>query len=73
MIDASKQHTSTVPNDCHVFNKHIQEAIALCDRRGDLKSSEGTTQGDPLAMPWFLFNTRRLINVLAEQTEVKQA
>ena len=40
---------------------------------GELKSSEGTTQGDPLAMPWFSINTRRLINVLAEQTEVKQA
>ena len=28
---------------------------------GEIASKEGTTQGDPLAMPWYSINTERLI------------
>lgn len=31
---------------------------------GDILSLEGTTQGDPLAMPWYWVNTFILINSL---------
>ena len=57
----------------YLINTYRQPSRLFVTGGGALKSSEGTTQGDPLAMPWFSINTRRLINVLAEQTEVKQA
>ena len=57
----------------YLINTYRQPSRLFVIGGGELKSSEGTTQGDPLAMPWFSINTRRLTNVLAEQTEVKQA
>ena len=57
----------------YLINTYRQPSRLFVIGGRELKSSEGTTQGDPRAMPWFSINTRRLINVLAEQTEVKQA
>ena len=40
---------------------------------GEIKSQEGTTQGDPLAMPWFSLNTTPIIQFLRNEVpSVKQ-
>ena len=38
-----------------------------------LLSSEGTTQGDPLAMPSYAFATLPLIKHLGDSTDIKQS
>ena len=40
---------------------------------GEISSQEGTTQGDPLAMPWYALNTNHMISSLKESIpQVKQ-
>ena len=40
---------------------------------GEISSQEGTTQGDPLAMPWYAINTNHMISSLrASIPQVKQ-
>ena len=46
--------------------------LYICGR-GEIFSQEGTTQGDPLAMPWYLVNTSIMIQSLRTGTPgVKQ-
>ena len=41
--------------------------LFIADGGGEIKSREGTTQGDPLAMPWYSINTVIIINQLRIQ------
>ena len=61
--------------NCHLHYQHISSSFphSICSG-GEIESKEGTTQGDPLAMPWHAVNTEILITQLRTQVkEVKQA
>ena len=56
-----------------VLSNIYRESSELFLGLNTLKSCEGTTQGDPLAMPFYALATRPLINALREDVpEVKQ-
>ena len=56
-----------------IINMYRKPSRLFIPGGGEISSEEGTTQGDPLAMPWFAINTRKLITRLLDIRDVKQA
>ena len=57
----------------YIINTYRHPSRLFISGGGEIESQEGTTQGDPLAMPWYSCNTGILINQLGIQVkEVKQ-
>jgi len=58
----------------YVINTYRQPCRLFIPGGKEIKSQEGTTQGDPLAMPWYSLATTTIINRLqTENDKVKQA
>ena len=58
----------------YIINTYRHPSRLFISGGGEISSQEGTTQGDPLAMPWYAVNTRILIDSLRITIpEVKQA
>ena len=49
----------------YLANSYASEARMFIHGKFEISSSEGTVQGDPLAMPWFSLNTLTLIEHLS--------
>ena len=64
-----KSITSTLKT-LHPHNVHLTLRIEKSICGAELTSQEGTTQGDPLAMPWYSMNTTTLINFLRNREHV---
>ena len=57
----------------YVINTYRSPSRLFICGGGEVLSQEGTTQGDPLAMPWYSFNTSIMIqNLRAHCPMVKQ-
>ena len=57
----------------YVINTYRSPSRLFICGGGEILSQEGTTQGDPLAMPWYSFNTSIMIqNLRAHCPMVKQ-
>ena len=55
------------------MSKYRSPSRLLISGGGKISSQEGTTQGDPLAMPWYAINTAHMITSLrASIPQVKQ-
>ena len=50
----------------YVINTYRSPSRLLICRGGEILSREGTTQGDPLAMPWYAINTSIMIQNLRD-------
>ena len=48
----------------YIINTYRSPSRLLISGGGEISSQEGTTQGDPLAMPWYAVNTAHLITSL---------
>ena len=58
----------------YIINTYRNPSRLFISGGGEISSQEGTTQGDPLAMPWYAVNTRILIDRLRILVpDVKQA
>ena len=58
----------------YIINTYRSPSRLFITGGGEILSQEGTTQGDPLAMPWYAINTRTLIDRLRMiVSDVKQA
>ena len=58
----------------YIINMYRHPSRLFISGGGEISSQEGTTEGDPLAMPWYAVNTRTLIDRLRITVpEVKQA
>ena len=56
-----------------IINTYRMPARLFIAGGGEITSREGTTQGDPLAMPWYSVNTVIIINQLRIQhTHISQ-
>ena len=56
-----------------INNTYRSPSRLLISGGGEISSQEGTTQGDPLAMPWYAINTAHMITSLrASIPQVKQ-
>ena len=51
----------------YIINTYRSPSRLFIAGGGEILSMEGTTQGDPLAMPWYSINTVILINYLREK------
>ena len=62
------------PSDAtYIRNTYTNPSRLFISGHGEILSQEGTTQGDPLSMPWFSMNTAPLIEyLLAKVSSVKQ-
>ena len=57
----------------YIINTYTSPSRLLISGGGEISSQEGTTQGDPLAMPWYAINTVHMITSLrASIPQVKQ-
>ena len=57
----------------YIINTYRSPSRLLISGGGEISSQEGTTQGDPLAMPWYAINTVHMITSLrASIPQVKQ-
>ena len=57
----------------YIINTFRSSSRLLISGGGEISSQEGTTQGDPLAMPWYAINTVHMITSLrASIPQVKQ-
>ena len=57
----------------YIINTERSPSRLLISGGGEISSQEGTTQGDPLAMPWYAINTAHMIASLrASIPQVKQ-
>ena len=45
----------------YIINTYRSPSRLLISGGGEISSQEGTTQGDPLAMPWYTINTAHMI------------
>ena len=50
----------------YVINTYRSPSRLFICRGGEILSREGTTQGDPLAMPWYALNTSIMIQNLRD-------
>ena len=48
----------------YIRNTYSSPSRLFISGHGEILSAEGTTQGDPLSMPWFSINTSPLIEYL---------
>ena len=57
----------------YIINTYRSPSRLFISGGGEILSQEGTTQGDPLAMPWYAINTVHMIQSLRASTpQVKQ-
>ena len=57
----------------YIINSYRSPSRLFISGGGEILSQEGTTQGDPLAMPWYAINTVHMIHSLRASTpQVKQ-
>ena len=57
----------------YIINTYRSPSRLFISDGGEISSQEGTTQGDPLAMPWYAINTNHMISSLrASIPQVKQ-
>ena len=57
----------------YIINTYRSPSRLFISGGGEISSQEGTTQGDPLAMPWYAINTNLMISSLrASIPQVKQ-
>ena len=57
----------------YIINTYRSPSRLFISGGGEISSQEGTTQGDPLAMPWYAINTNLMIRSLrASIPQVKQ-
>ena len=57
----------------YIINTYRSPSMLFISGGGEISSQEGTTQGDPLAMPWYAINTNHMISSLrASIPQVKQ-
>ena len=57
----------------YIINTYRSPSRLFISGGGEILSQEGTTQGDPLAMPWYAINTVHMIHSLRASTpQVKQ-
>ena len=57
----------------YIINTYRSPSRLFISGGGEISSQEGTTQGDPLAMPWYAINTNHMISSLtASIPQVKQ-
>ena len=54
----------------YITNTYRNSSRLVIAGGAELTSQEGTTQGDPLAMPWYSMNTTTLINFLRNREHV---
>ena len=73
LVDTSNIQISCPEMSMYIINTYRSPLTLLTCGGEEILSQEGTTQGDPLAMPWYAINTFILIQSLrARIAEVKQ-
>ena len=73
LADTSNIQISSPEMSMYIINTYISPLTLFTCGGEEILSQEGTTEGDPPAMPWYVINTSILIQSLrARIPEVKQ-
>ena len=68
LIDASNAFNQMNRSVAFIINTYRSPSMLFICGGGEILSQEGTTQGDPLAMPWYSVNASVMIQSLRTRT-----